>query len=98
MVNLERSTERVLGGRIGTAISPLNVLKEALGKPSYTDSVDGKVTIGWVFATPRGPAEIRDYWWNGPTEWSLASREPKAAMWLAKYLRGLGIKASTKNG
>jgi hypothetical protein len=89
----------VMGGRVGTARATRTQLDVLLGLPSYrysADEGDGKVTIGWVFKTPRGPAEIRDYWWNGPTEWSIAAPNHKAGLWLAAYLRRLGLAASTR--
>lgn len=86
----------VSGGRAGTAYATREELITKLGRESFGPSDDGKVTIGWVFNTPRGAAEIRDYWWNKPGEWSLAAGDRRAALWLASYLRGLDIKASTK--
>lgn len=86
----------VMGGRIGTAIASRAALFDALGRPTYnTPSSDDKVTIGWIYQTPRGPAEIRDYWWNAETEWSIAAANRKAAMWLCRALRRAGIDAST---
>jgi len=107
---------RVMGGRTGTAIATLDQLKDLLGEPSYTcgpelvgrNPLTGenvydspKVTTAWIFKTPRGLAEVRDYWWNRKNEQSIAcagalpnAGGPKASLWLAAYLRGLGIKAA----
>ena len=95
-VNLQRAHAmvRVLGGRCGTAVASLTDLQSALGEPTYVGSYDDKVKMGWVFNTPRGPAEVRDYWWNGPREASIAAQSFKAARWLAAHLRTLGIIAS----
>ncbi len=92
----------ILGGRWGTAVASQEAVEAALGKPSYVIGQprhypDGtKVTIGWVVNTPRGPATIRDYWWDAPIEWSLAAANQKAALWLAAFLRRKGIRASTR--
>lgn len=95
-ITLQRANSmvRVMGGRCGTAVASLADLQNALGEPSYRGSYDDKVKMGWVFATPRGPAEVRDYWWNGPNEASIAAQSTNAARWLAAHLRTLGIVAS----
>jgi hypothetical protein len=96
MSAVTRSRQSVMGGRAGTAVATKAALLDKLGAPTYsTPSADEKVTIGWVFNTPRGPAEVRDYWWNGATEWSIAAPSRRAAMWLCRYLRRMGIPAST---
>lgn len=86
---------RVSGGRAGTATVTLDALRSILGAPHYA-SQNGKVTAGWVFYTPRGIAEVRDYWWNGPNEQSIGADNRRAAMWLCRYLRQLGIPATTR--
>lgn len=97
MKALTRSQSEVMGSRVGTATASRAVLRHLLGTPTYDNpSSDDKVTIGWVFNTPRGPAEVRDYWWNAPTEWSIAAANRRAGLWLAKYLRTLGISASCR--
>lgn len=95
-ITLQRAHDmvRVMGGRCGTAVASLAELQTVLGEPSYKGSYDDKVKMGWVFATPRGPAEVRDYWWNGPNEASIAAQSAKAARWLAAHLRTRGIIAS----
>ena len=87
---------RVLGARSGTARGTLALLRETFGEPTYNASADGKVKAGWIFTTPRGLAEVRDYWWNGPDELSLACAGRKPALWLACYLRAHGIPASSR--
>ncbi len=97
-MTLERAhrATAVMGGRIGTSVATRAALVAALGAPSYdTPSADEKVTIGWIYKTPRGPAELRDYWWNSASEWSVAAANRKAAMWLCRFLRRQGIQAST---
>lgn len=92
----------VAAGRTGTAYATLDVLKRALGDPSFSSRspryyADGdRFTIGWMLETPRGYALLRDWWANGPEEWSLSAASPRAALWLAGYLRSLGICASTR--
>lgn len=96
-MKLQQVYEPVMGGRIGTASATREQLLAILGEPSFVHEllIDSKVTIQWVYKTPRGLAEIRDYWWNAPTEWSLAAVNGKAALWLARSLRRAGIKASS---
>jgi len=92
----------VAAGRTGTAYASLDVLKHALGEPSFATGfpryyADGdRMTIGWILETPRGFALIRDWWWNEPKEWTLSASSPRAALWLAGFLRSLGIRASTR--
>ena len=87
------------GSRIGTAIIERPDIFSILGTPTHdwrAEPMDEKVTLCWVFQTPRGPAEVRDYWWNASNEWSIAAQRPSAARFLAKHLRSLGIAASTR--
>lgn len=98
-VKLLPSGASCMGHRIGTAIANLDAICAALGDPTNdwrndTDG-DGKVTLAWVFQTPRGRAELRDYWWNAKDEWSIAAQDRKSAMWLARFLRRMGIDASS---
>lgn len=83
-------------GRAGTCMATLADLRRAFGAPTYAGSDDGKVTAGWIFDTPRGPAEVRDYWWNAPDEMSIGAGSRKAAMWLARLLRRAGLPASSR--
>jgi hypothetical protein len=83
-----------LGGRMGTALAGRAELERAIGAPCHGESWDHKVTVGWIFATPSGKAHLRDYWSNAAGEWSITAEHPLAALWLARYLRGLGINAS----
>lgn len=52
------------------------------------DLVDGagKVSASWHITTPRGVVEIRDYWWNKRDEMSLASVDPRAVIWVHRWL------------
>lgn len=88
-----------MGHRIGTCAAPTDDLFAKFGAPTHDwrgDPCDGKVTLSWVFKTPRGNAEIRDYWWNAEGEWTIAASNRKAAMHLAQHLRNNGIPASSK--
>lgn len=86
-----------LGGRCGTAIATHAAIFRRLGNASWsTLESDAKVTVRWYFNTPRGPAEVRDYWWNAPNEWSICAQNKKAALWLANYLRSRGIQAGVQ--
>ncbi len=111
MKPLRKISAPCMGHRIGTCRAELTTLCCLLGDPSHDwrgtqDRIPlatggyfidtPKVTLTWIFQTPRGPAEIRDYWWNAATEWTIAAQNHKAALWLAKYLRSLGLRASTR--
>jgi hypothetical protein len=89
------------GGRQGTALCALDFLTDHFGSPNiavgdYRDYSDAKVTRQWIFNTPRGLAEIRDYWWNAEYEWSIAAEDRRAAMWLCRMLRRHGCLATTR--
>jgi hypothetical protein len=88
---------RVSGWRSGTAFCTLADLRRLFGEPTYdaTATFDGKVTASWVFITPRGPAEVRDYWWNPINEQSIAAGHWKATFWLSRFLREHGIKVQS---
>lgn len=93
-----RSTEPVMGWRSGTVTATIGQLESALGPvqdlgESYAD---GKVTKRWGFMSPRGPFEVRDYWWNGPNEWSLATPGRKVGVWARTYLRARGLDVSNR--
>lgn len=53
--------------------------------------IDNKVTMSWVFDTPSGPAVLRDYWWNGPGEWSIAARNKESFQWFIDFLKSKGF-------
>ena len=98
---LEPHPNCVVGGfRQGTAQIERDAIFALLGPPTYDwrehDHTDGKVTLVWEFNTPKGYAELRDYWWNAKNEWSIAASNRKAALYLAKHLRTLGVPASTR--
>lgn len=95
------SYKPVMGGRMGTAVADYLDLVAAFGDPrsfgAYRKYPGGhKVTVTWTFETPRGLAELRDYWWNGAQEWTIAAASRKPAMYLARELRRSGFLASTK--
>jgi hypothetical protein len=85
--------QSIMGGRTGTVAADESELVARFGNPLPVDSADGKVTKRWVIATPRGPVEVRDYWWNGPSEWSIASANHKATKWAVRFLKAHDIKA-----
>jgi hypothetical protein len=64
----------------------LGALRYQLGEENNFNSMSGKVSSIWCFDTPDGPAQVRDYYMNPPTQQSLASVNPRAAQWLALYL------------
>lgn len=95
------TTKGDLGGfRVGTAMIDRAKIFSLLGEPQEDwrgqDHLDNKVTLMWYFDTPRGPAQVRDYWWNGKNEWTIAATNHKAGLHLARYLRRLGVPASTR--
>lgn len=81
--------------RVGTAICTLYELEELFGQ-CHTEGDFEKVTKEWHFETPRGRVTIRDYWWNRPTEQSIAAKDWKAGLWFMAYLRRFKIAASRK--
>lgn len=89
------------GSRVGTVRATKAELIAELGDPVLVDTADGKVNYRWVFDTPRGLAEIRDYWWNQANEHTIAAdcypgapgKHDRAGLWLARYLRQRGMKA-----
>lgn len=85
------------GGRLATVNASREQLAAAIGAPSWQgNSDDGKVTIQWAFRTPHGVAEVRDYWWNAPGEWSIGADNPASARALIAHLRSLGLDAVDK--
>jgi hypothetical protein len=96
---------RVMGGRVATVYATAQALIDVLGPPSRVDTTDQKVNYRWVVNTPRGPAEIRDYWWNRLDEHTIAAetvpnnwtRGHKAALWVAAALRAQGIPAGRRD-
>lgn len=89
---------RILGGRAGTVIASKTQLVEHFDKPLKVHSFDEKVTMRWLIETPRGPVEIRDYWWNGPKEWSIGAMGRKETKWAIRFLRSKSIKAGESMG
>jgi hypothetical protein len=95
-----------LGCRRGTVHISANDFYKRFGNPhqlanenilEHTKDVaydDNKVTAIWCFDTPRGVGIVRDYWWNGDNEMSLQANNRKVTLWLAKYLKALGIQTT----
>lgn len=56
----------------------------------------GKVSALWLFNTPRGVAELHDYWWNPVDVISINAEDHRATLWVHRYLDllGLGYKES----
>lgn len=82
----------IIGGRTGTVYVTKEKLMELFGSPTVIFEPGDKVTFIYQFDTPRGPAHVRDYWWNGPEEHSIASSGPKANLWVKSFLRNHGLK------
>lgn len=84
-----------LGGRIGTIDASLDEFMERFGPPQQNNPKEPgtKVTACWTFATPRGYANVRDYWWNGPRELSMDAQTRKAGLWARAWLRAQGLRA-----
>lgn len=76
-------------GRMGTCYADNGLLLHILGEPNRLSLCD-KVTVGWIFATPHGIAEIRDYWWNPHVEWSLSGENRDSVEDLSAALIALG--------
>lgn len=82
-------------GREGAVIATQEQLTELLGNPfRYTEAEsDGKFTVEWYLATPRGPVCVHDYWWNKPDEFSLGGKR-LAVRWAAAWFRAHGLTAT----
>lgn len=82
-INVDKASPNafVAGCRVGTLTMPEGKLRKLIGNPTRYGSPDSKVTKTWVFTSPRGEFEIRDYWWNAKGEWSIAAANAKAALW-----------------
>lgn len=93
-VTLDRDALGEGSYRIGTVHCTLAEFRAEFGAPHVLGSADDKVKETWHFRTPRGPVEVRDYWWNRDGELSIAATTPKAVLWLAGYLRRVGFKAA----
>jgi len=90
---IEKGEREILGGRSGTVWASLGELVALLGDPQSVNSADDKVHYRWIFDTPRGPVEVRDYWWNATGEHSIASARGNAALWVARWFRRRGVRA-----
>lgn len=84
-------------GRCGTVISTQDELIKHFGAFQDVQCADEKVTKRWVFVTPRGYAEVRDYWWNAHTEWSIVAENHKATQWVTRWLRSHDVIAGSYN-
>jgi hypothetical protein len=80
------------GGRYGTVRATRAQLTETFGQPLAVDA-GGKVTYGWVIDTPRGQAAVRDYWWNGADEHSIAAPSRIIGRWAVRWLTHNGFTA-----
>lgn len=76
-----------MAGRVATVYATRAELVAALG--AGLPGCDEKTTIEWYFATPAGNVCLHDYWWNGPTEWSVGAARMEAA---TLFLAWLGAK------
>ncbi len=91
------STDETAGsGRVGTCMAPEAELVKRFGPPQPVKVFDEKVTKSWYVKTPRGTVAIRDYWWNGKNEWSIAAKDNKAAKWGIRFLRFAGLQANNR--
>lgn len=97
-----------LGCRIGTRYGvTLYDLANLIGSPhvaapkedwyDYTkDLYDGagKVSAIWQIDTPRGPADLRDYWWNKRDEISIGAADHRTLLWVHRWMdmHNLGTK------
>ena len=91
------------GGRCGTIRGlTLQQFAAKFGNPHDTGDGD-KVHAEWYFQTPRGLVSVYDYWWNPKDQLSIGLRNTtknnpfgnsRASLWLARYMRDLGIDAS----
>ena len=68
---LNKNADTNMTGRVGTLYLDRSLLVKALGKPPFSESADGKITMEWVMETPNGVATLYDYWWNAEGEWSI---------------------------
>lgn len=86
------SDAALAGGRWGTVSATRSEIVSALGNPSWECNGGEKVTVSWAFFTPAGVAEVRDYWWNGPDEWSLCAVSEEAARMFVEFLSAAGLQ------
>jgi len=87
----------IMSGRSGTVLASISDLIRVFGSPIKQSYFDDKVTMAWYFQTPRGPVEVRDYWWNVKgVEWSIATENRKAVKWLKRFLQ-LNLRAFVPN-
>lgn len=106
-VSISPTHKPVLGGRSGTAWISIAEFARRFGPHSAQwDDPDAKVKVVWTIDTPRGPCEVRDYWWNAENEMSIAvpchdgdfgsmtysaRKARKASLWVRKWLRAHGV-------
>lgn len=86
-----------VSGRRGTVEASLAEFADLFGPPQAhaPDGLDvgAKVTTVWTFRTPRGYANVRDYWWNEARELSIDADNARSALWLRGWLRRQGVRA-----
>lgn len=94
------------GGRCGTIRMSLEALADKIGEPceaaprehwrDYEQPLlgDGKVSAIWHFATPRGPVEVSDYWWNPANELSIRAADIRAMRWFLRWCKANGLEAA----
>jgi hypothetical protein len=97
-VSLVNDDPFISGGRAGTVRATKDQLVALFGEPQKLDNSDDKVKMRWVFRTPRGFVEVRDYWWNAADEWSIGAENGtgtffKATRWIVRFMRSKGLVA-----
>jgi hypothetical protein len=87
-VTLAPFETNVGASRMATVFADEHTLRTLFGMPVHPqpEDVDSRVTKIWTFETPRGLANLRDYWWNRSDEWSVAARDRRAARWLRRHV------------
>jgi len=75
------------GCRVGTITCTLQDFARLTGNPHDLGSPDDKITAAWWFATPRGPVQVSDYWWNRKDELSIRSADARAMRWFIRWCR-----------
>ena len=97
LATAEQSKNTTGSCRRGTCYTGLHKFASRFGNPHESNFSEngldgaGKVHAIWYVATPRGVVAIRDYWWNGAEEMSIAADNRKAALWCRAWLRNHGV-------
>lgn len=105
LATAEQHANHVIGGgRCGTVHLTLQQFAAKFGNPHGAGDGD-KVHAEWYFMTPRGLVSVYDYWWNPKGQLSIGLRNTtkdnpfgnsRASLWLARYMRDLGVFATAK--